>query len=116
MVCPKVAEGEVGLSEDGKTPCELCAIIDSLRILIAETAKEVKQLEPVKAYARMRMEFLKLQQTHKKCPGCGLCFGGFHIALPVYVEGIGDVCQWCAKDIKQVGLEKFMRKLKQDGR
>lgn len=48
----------------------------------------------------------------KACAGCGLHFGGDHWALPRHVEGLGDVCQWCYKDIKERGLEYFKQSMK----
>ena len=112
MGCPKALVENIGLSEEDKFPCELCSIIEDLKIIVGEAAKEVKQSELVKTYERMKKEYRKLLKTHRKCPGCGLCFGGFHLAFPHYEKGIGNVCQWCAKDIADNGIEKFKEKLK----
>uniref|UniRef100_A0A6M3L8Z5 Uncharacterized protein n=1 Tax=viral metagenome TaxID=1070528 RepID=A0A6M3L8Z5_9ZZZZ len=118
MSCPHVEKFDIGLSEEGKTPCELCALITAMGEMVNETAREIKELEPLKAFARMKKEYSSLKKLHLKCAGCGLCFDSYHIAVPTKkVEGVGNVCQWCAKQIiDEGGLPKFLELLKQQGR
>jgi hypothetical protein len=105
---------EIGKAEDN-VPCELCALILELGKLVNETAKQIKQLEPVIAYEKMKEEFSILNKTHTKCKGCGLCFGGHHLAFPKEVDGIGEVCQWCEEEIKKLGLKKFKARITKGG-
>jgi hypothetical protein len=79
MECPNIKN--IGPSTSGCIPCELCSIINELGKLVSETGKQVRQLEPVIAYERMKKEYLKLSNSHAHCAGCGLMFGGQHIAV-----------------------------------
>jgi len=97
----------------GGERCELCILIKDLGKLVDETAKQIKKLEPVIAFERMKKEYGKLRKTHHVCAGCGLCFGGHHIAFPAkIVPKVGGVCQWCAAEINKNGLTAFKKRLK----
>ena len=99
--CPLIECKEAGL-RDGNLPCELCTLLETIRIECNKDKANTKKL--IKLYS-------ELKRTHKKCPGCGLCFDGSHIAFPVFVKGIGNVCQWCAKEIQKQGIDKFKKRL-----
>lgn len=73
-----------------------------------------EKLPQVVAFKTLKAEFTKLNNSHKKCAGCGLCFGGNHIALEFrnVPELKGDVCQYCASDIDEHGLEEFIERVK----
>jgi hypothetical protein len=104
----------IGEGSEGKNPCEICSAIVKLGEIVNQTKKEIGLLEPVKAYQRMLVEYKKLSNSHLKCVGCGLCFGGHHIAKTFrYIKELkGDVCQWCAIDIDKNGLELFIQRVK----
>jgi len=105
--CPLTKDAHV---EDA--PCDLCALIQKLGELVSKASKEVKELEPIKQFNRMKAGYNELNKTHKRCAGCGLCFGGSHIAFPYFVNGIGRVCQWCSQDIDKKGIEAFKKSMK----
>lgn len=123
MNCP-ITKEKIGLSEKGKIPCELCALVQHLHTLVLEAGKEIavkklellkefNSLEPVQQFEQMKTELHKLEKSHKRCAGCGLCFGGHHIAVSMRnVPEIGEVCQWCAKEIDRQGLEVFKKRIK----
>jgi len=105
-----INQDEIGAAIEDKIPCELCALIYKLREVFSQTSKDIEELEPVIAWREMKKQLHKLEKTHHKCAGCGLCFGGSHIAWPTRnVKGLGDVCQWCTKQIDEVGLQQFMK-------
>ena len=107
--CPKIQRIITGLASEGKAPCELCAIIDALRKVVASATKQINTSEAVKAWKQMQKEFQKIHANHWVCAGCGLCFGGKHLAEPVkFVKDLGHVCRWCDSEIKEWGLEKFL--------
>jgi len=104
-----VKEGDVGLSSEDKIPCELCVAIIKLGELVNETTKKINQLEPIIAWKQMKKALARLEKTHHKCGGCGLCFHGEHIAFPASTnKELGDICQWCDREIKRDGLDKFL--------
>jgi hypothetical protein len=106
MTCPKIAEVKE------KLPCELCDLIVELRKIVSQTGADIKQLAPVIAYEAMKKDMAKIEKMHKKCAGCGLCFGGEHIAMKRYVANIGYVCQWCEKEIETRGINDFIKRKK----
>lgn len=99
-----------------KEPCDFCQLISQIGAIVEKSGKEVRKLEPVIAYNKMQREYKKLKRTHKRCAGCGLCFGGDHIAFPGIVPGIGEVCQWCEAEIEEGGLDEFKARLKNQGK
>ena len=54
-----------------------------------------------------------IDKGHPKCLGCGLLFGGYHIAYPTTIAGIGEVCQWCWEDYRKYGRAVFLKRLHQ---
>ena len=90
-------------SSEGGIPCELCDVLDNMGEKLNEFAR---------TFNTLKKTFEALQKTHKRCNGCGLCFGGHHVAFPKDVPGIGEVCQWCAQEIKDKGLETFKERRK----
>lgn len=110
--CNMIDKAQIGSSLTGKTPCELCAMIQRLGKLVGQARKDVRpHLAVVADYEAMKRSYLDLKESHHRCAGCGLCFAGRHIAKPINVKGIGDVCQWCAKDIRKIGVETFKTQL-----
>jgi hypothetical protein len=104
---------ETGKSEENKIPCEYCATIKGLGELVSKAREEIKKLEAVIAFEKMKKEYSKLSRSHDHCAGCGLLFGGYHIAKKMqYIRGIGNVCQWCFQDIEKQGVEEFKERMR----
>lgn len=94
----------IATSEEGTSmPCEVCNVIKHLANVFTELEAKYKEI---------RKEYLEIKRSHWNCAGCGLCFGGKHIAIPNKIEGLGDVCQWCKVDIDKYGLASFMKRIK----
>ena len=75
--------------------------------------KQIKESEPLRLYKQAAKTYSELNKSHRRCAGCGLCFGGHHIAKPAatYKE-LGEVCQWCKKTIDKIGIKKFKESIK----
>jgi len=111
--CPLVGSAVFGDGQEDN-PCELCALIYSLSSVVDESKRELEDTKVMKAFRRMEATLKELKKSHKVCAGCGLCFGGFHIAAETKnIKGLGIVCQWCADEIEKQGLKIFLERMKQ---
>lgn len=90
--------------------CELCRTIKDMNDLIMKARKS----EIMTQFKAMEKAYLQLQKTHKKCAVCELCFGGNHLMSPSHIAGIGDVCEWCVKEIKKKGIDSVRKRMERD--
>jgi Fe-S-cluster-containing dehydrogenase component len=89
-------------------------MIQKLATTVEATKKDIEALESVKAYREMYWDMKELRASHKTCPGCGMCFGGHHLAVPFkHYKDIGYVCEWCADSIKKEGITAFNKRRKE---
>jgi hypothetical protein len=96
-------------------PCDLCLQLGVMREAIVKMNKEYEHSDAMKSYNRALAILRELEKTHIKCAGCGLCFGGLHIATKMQtVPALGPVCQYCAKEIEKYGLSEFLKRVNRD--
>ena len=111
--CPQKAD--LKPSQFGGPACEICAAIKQLGEIVDRTKHAIDESETIKAYQEMLKEYKKINSAHKTCVGCGLCFGGNHLAFPAYTSTDGkQFCQYCAAGIKKRGYNVFMKLAKHD--
>ena len=112
IVC-KLVKTEPSPSSVGGIPCELCTTKEAIGKELNKLAKLINESEALKLYRSALESYNELAKSHKTCAGCHLCFGGYHIAAPAkYYAGLGEVCQWCQKDIKKIGIDAFKERMK----
>ncbi len=114
--CSRIDKAKLGPSSIGMEPCHLCALVASLTSEINALATKIEKMPEMVELKNVKRQLGELRASHNKCPGCGLCYDGDHIARPMeQVKGLGRVCQWCAQDIKRYGLEHFLKASKRQG-
>jgi hypothetical protein len=91
---------------------ELVLSIKEAEKLIAKARKQIEGSEASKALKEMESLSRKVNRSHMKCAGCGLCFGGKHLAdNTTHVEGVGDICQWCSAELKRMGIKPWLERI-----
>jgi hypothetical protein len=104
--CPLNAE--IKPITQGGPACELCSALQTMSKKMIEMEKEYNRLPAVIEFKRLQKEFSELDKSHRKCAGCGLCFGGAHLAEVFSRHGGKDYCQYCTVKIKKIGITAFV--------
>jgi hypothetical protein len=127
--CTLVDGKRVEPSDMGGIPCELCLVLDTMDKSLNALLKKINTSEAViyrdklnimireskamKDYKAAVATHLRLSKSHKKCKGCGMCFGGEHLAFVfTNLPGFGDICEWCANELKENGRQAFIERRK----
>jgi hypothetical protein len=112
----KLVEGKVvSPSSIGGVPCELCLVLANMSDNIAKLEDMVKSSNVMKDLKLAHSTYGALLKSHKRCSGCGMCFGGDHEAKPFkFAKEIGDICEWCAKELEQNGKQEFINRRKSE--
>lgn len=105
--CPLAKAEDIRPSEDGGTPCEICAYIGEMTKVLQEAEGPLEKIhrelqEIKKPVKKLREKLNELERCHPRCASCGIYFGGVHITEPFKFipELSGSVCEDCAKQIK----------------
>ena len=104
--CPLNAE--IKPITQGGPACELCSALRTMTKKMAEMEKEYNRLPAVIEFKRLQKDFADLDKSHRKCAGCGLCFGGAHIGEVFSKHNGKDYCQYCTAKIKKIGIVAFV--------
>lgn len=98
--------------DERELPCYMCDLIVNIGNEINKLDTDVNSLQFVKDLKELKKLYSTLKSSHKQCVGCGLCFGGQHMAIPTkFQPGIGMLCQYCTEYFSKVGQQRFLKSM-----
>jgi len=95
----------------GGPACELCSAMITLSKRMNDLSVEFNNSPMVREYKKIREDYNILENSHRKCDGCGICFGGYHIAKKFLTIDKKSYCQYCVVDIKKNGIKSFNERI-----